>query len=67
MKANVFSPGSGVSRPAARLKPLTFMILLSLFSAAVQAGDITEFNTEVLDLNERGGRLIYHNFLRPVM
>ncbi|WP_341265994.1 hypothetical protein WKC53_05355 [Morganella morganii] len=55
MKANVFSPGSGVSRPAARLKPLTFMILLSLFSAAVQAGDITEFNTEVLDLNERGG------------
>ncbi|WP_250211208.1 fimbria/pilus outer membrane usher protein [Morganella morganii] len=54
MKANVFSPGSGVSRPAARLKPLTFMILLSLFSAAVQAGDITEFNTEVLDLNERG-------------
>ncbi|WP_337137119.1 outer membrane usher protein [Morganella morganii] len=54
MKANVFSSGCGKSRPAARLKPLTFMILLSLFSAVVQAEDITEFNTEVLDLNERG-------------
>ncbi len=54
MNANVFAPGCGVSRPAVRLKPLTFLILLSLFSAAVQAEDITEFNTEVLDLNERG-------------
>ncbi|MGJ7235711.1 FimD/PapC N-terminal domain-containing protein, partial [Morganella morganii] len=54
MNANVFAQGCGVSRPAVRLKPLTFLILLSLFSAAVQAEDITEFNTEVLDLNERG-------------
>lgn len=54
MKANVFPSGSNLLRPAVRLKPLTFMILLSLFSAVVQAEDITEFNTEVLDLNERG-------------
>ncbi|HDF2343344.1 TPA: outer membrane usher protein [Morganella morganii] len=54
MKANVIPSGRRIPRPAVRLKPLTFMILLSVFSAAVQAEDMTEFNTEVLDLNERG-------------
>ena len=55
MRANATFLCGGVKHPATRLKPLTAIILFSLLSAATaQAEEVTEFNTEVLDLNERG-------------
>ncbi|MEG0714823.1 MAG: FimD/PapC N-terminal domain-containing protein, partial [Morganella sp. (in: enterobacteria)] len=55
MKADATLLRGGIKHPATRLKPLTVIILVSLLSAgAVRAEEVTEFNTEVLDLNERG-------------
>ncbi|WP_413483150.1 outer membrane usher protein [Morganella psychrotolerans] len=55
MKADAHFLRGGVKAPATRLKPLTVIILVSLLSAGiVRAEEVTEFNTEVLDLNERG-------------
>ncbi|HCM63140.1 MAG TPA: PapC/FimD family outer membrane usher protein [Morganella sp. (in: Bacteria)] len=55
MKAHATLSRGGIKHPATQLKPLTVIILVSLLSAGVaRAEEVTEFNTEVLDLNERG-------------